>query len=160
MIIESLFPALCVNSILLADVPSLILKSPKPPPMMAELLNLRAVWLLSWTLSLMTVRPPFTLIVDAFRVEGIAPPPPPGGYAALLMLLTMKELIVPLRDCNVLVLIVLVLKAFVVIGAEPMFVRPPLKVIVDACMVEGMLPPPGVYGAPLMLVRLILAVLI
>jgi hypothetical protein len=34
------------------------------------------------------VCPPFTLIVDAFRVEGI-PPPPPGGYTAPFTLLTL-----------------------------------------------------------------------
>jgi hypothetical protein len=88
MIIESLLPELCVNSILLADVPSLILKSPKPPPKMAELLNLRAVWLLILTSLLVTVRPPFTLMVDAFRVEGMLPPPP-GIYGALLIVLTL-----------------------------------------------------------------------
>ena len=35
------------------------------------------------------------------------------------------------------------LRAFVMIGAEPMFVRPPLKVIVDAFRVEGIPPPLG-----------------
>jgi len=86
MIIESLSPELCVNSILLADVPSLILKSPKPPPKMAELLNLRAVWLLILTSLLVTVRPPFTLMVDAFRVEGM---PPPGTYGTPLIVFTV-----------------------------------------------------------------------
>lgn len=41
---------------------------------------------------------------------------------------------------------------FVVMGSEPIFVRPPSKVIVDAFRVEGippLLPPPG--GRPLML---------
>lgn len=33
------------------------------------------------------LRPPSKFMVDAFRVEGMAPPPPPGGYAAPLMLL-------------------------------------------------------------------------
>lgn len=36
------------------------------------------------TLPLLTVRPPFTLTVDAFRVEGM-PPLVPGGYAAPLI---------------------------------------------------------------------------
>ena len=43
----------------------------------------------------MIVCPPFTLIVDAFRVEGI-PPPPPGGYGALLMVFTFMLLVLML----------------------------------------------------------------
>jgi hypothetical protein len=48
------------------------------------------------------------------------------------------------------------LRALVMIGAVPVFVRPPLKLMVDAFRVEGI--PPGTYGAPLMVVRLILVV--
>jgi hypothetical protein len=54
------------------------------------------------------------------------------------------------------VLTVKELRAFVMIGAEPVFVRPPLKLMVDAFRVEGI--PPGTYGALLMVVRLILVV--
>ncbi len=31
------------------------------------------------------VRAPFTVMVEAARVEGMPPPPPGGGYGALLM---------------------------------------------------------------------------
>ena len=83
--------------------------------------------------------PPFTLMVDAFRVEGI-PPLVPGGYTAPFMDDTKR---LP-------VLIVKELRAFVMIGAVPIFVRPPLKVIVDAFRVEGItgVPLGGGYTAP------------
>jgi hypothetical protein len=72
--------------------------------------------------------PPFTLMVDAFRVEGI-PPLVPGGYMAPFMDDTKR---------------LAVLTAFVMIGAVPIFVRPPLNVRVDAFRVEGIPPlPPG-----------------
>ena len=70
--------------------------------------------------------PPFTLIVDAFRVEGV-PPPPPGTYGTPLIVFTVI----------LFVLMVVVLIAFVVIEAEPTLFRPPLKFIVDAFRVEG-----------------------
>jgi hypothetical protein len=78
--------------------------------------------------------PPFTLIVDAFRVEGI-PPLVPGGYMAPFMDDTKR---------------LAVLTAFVMIGAVPIFVRPPLNVRVDAFRVEGItgVPLGGGYTAP------------
>jgi hypothetical protein len=76
--------------------------------------------------------------VDAFRVEGIAPPP--GEYGEPLML---TRLIL-----------------FVVIGADPILFRPPLKFIVDAFRVEAEPPPPGGYGALLIVFTFILFVLI
>jgi len=93
------------------------------------------------------VKLPLSVMVEAARVEGI---PLGGGYTApftedtkRLAVLTVKEL-----------------RAFVMIGAEPMFVRPPLKVIVDAFRVEGIPPlPPGGYGALLMVFTFMLLVL-
>jgi hypothetical protein len=58
--------------------------------MKPELLKPRVVEM--FTLPLLTVRPPFTLTVDAFRVEGI-PPPPPGTYGAPLMVVRLILLV-------------------------------------------------------------------
>lgn len=125
---------------------------------------------------LLTLMPPFTLIVDAFRVEGMVVPP--GLYGAplivftfILFVLMLNELIAAARIMFVLRMLVdmaadWISFAFtvvtfivpVVIGAEPTFVRPPLKFMVDAFRVEGMPPPPppGGYVAPLMLLMFIL----
>lgn len=82
---------------------------------------------------LFIVCPPFTVTVERAIVEGSTGVPLGGGYTTpftedtkRLPVLTVKEL-----------------RAFVIIGAEPMFVRPPLKVMVDAFRVEGIPPPPG-----------------
>ena len=82
---------------------------------------------------LFIVCPPFTVTVERAIVEGSTGVPLGGGYMTpftedtkRLPVLTVKEL-----------------RAFVMIGAEPMFVRPPSKVIVDTLRVEGIPPPPG-----------------
>ena len=82
---------------------------------------------------LFIVCPPFTVTVERAIVEGSTGVPLGGGYTTpftedtkRLAVLTVKEL-----------------RAFVMIGAEPMFVRPPLMETVERKMVEGMVAPAG-----------------
>jgi hypothetical protein len=90
--------------------------------------------------------PPFTVTVERARVEGIVGVPEGGGYTTPFTEDTKRLPVLSVKE----------LRAFVMIGAVPVFVRPPLKLMVDAFRVEGI--PPGTYGAPLMVVRLIFVV--
>ena len=100
---------------------------------------------------LFIVCPPFTVTVERAIVEGRIGVPEGGGYTTPFTEDTKRPAVLTVKE----------LRAFVMIGAEPMFVRPPLKVIVDAFRVEGMPPlPPGGYGAPFTELTLIFAVLI
>lgn len=105
MIMASLLPEFWTNCILLAVWPSLNRKS-VPPPKKAELLKPRDVEI--FTLPLLTTRPPFTLIVDAFRVEGI-PELPGGGYGALFI----EDTLVILGICAVTAVIPVTPRLFV-----------------------------------------------
>lgn len=126
------------------------------------------IWPLKSAAEAMLERPPLNVIVEACRVEGM-PPLPPGGYvapftddtlrlvitpfallimneltAAALTVLVLRVLVDMAADWTLFAFTVVAFREPVMIGEEPMFVKSPLKVIVDACSVEGMLPPPGV----------------
>lgn len=133
-ITASLLPDSCRNWILEAAPPSLTLRSVLPP-MKPELLKPRLVEM--FALPLLTTKPPFTLRVDAFRVEGIAPPPPPGGYGALFI-----ELMKRLAE-----LMVLVLRAGVM---TPPFrvARPATCIVVAAPIVPLNIAPGGSTTRP------------
>jgi len=133
------------------------------------------------------VWPPFTLTVDAFRVEGM-PPPPGGGYTApfielikrlaeLMVLVLMADVLTPpLRVARPFANIASCINTFpeptlipsvtteippeTTINAPFVIVCPPFTVSVEAARVDGIPPPPpGGYTAPFTELTFILAVL-
>jgi hypothetical protein len=118
------------------------------------------------------VCPPFTLIVDAFRVDGI-PPPPGGGYVLPLTELTKRFGILPVLVLIVTLLIegsvelllttrlLRVVRPVITFRSPFVILCPPFTLMVDASRVEGIPPPPpGGYGALLIVFTFMLFVLI